>query len=97
MKWIIILSLLIIVWMFVVVRFRKQIQTAIYLWKVFQSMRKPNKTIKKPNENVKNLGEVPLIKCSKCGTWIPQANALNLRSKISYCSANCMESAARVS
>lgn len=94
MKWIIILGLLIVVWMFVIVRFRRQIQTAIYLWKLFQSARQPNRVVKKPNENEKALREVPLVKCSKCGTWTPQTAALNLRSKTFYCSTNCMESAA---
>jgi Sec-independent protein translocase protein TatA len=97
MKWLIILGLLILVWAIIAVRYRRQIQTAIYVWKMFRKMRQPEKTAEKQIEKKENSGDVSLVKCAKCGTWIPQKNAFNLRSKIFYCSANCMESAVKVS
>lgn len=96
MKWLIILGLLFILWTFVVVRYRRQIQTAIYVWKMFRKMRQAGKPTEKQIGKQESLGQASLVKCSKCGTWIPQKNALNLRSKIFYCSANCMESAVKV-
>lgn len=96
MKWLIILGLIVLLWMFVAVRYRKQILTAVYVWKMFRQMRQRSKPIEKQIEKQENLGDAPLVKCAKCGTWIPHTSALNLRSKISYCSANCMESAVRV-
>ena len=97
MKWLIILGLLILVWVFIAVRYRQQIQTAIYVWKMFRKMRQASRPTERQIEKQENSSEVPLVKCAKCGTWIPQKNAFNLRSKIFYCSANCMESAVKVS
>lgn len=37
-----------------------------------------------------------LVRCSACGTWIPQGRALKLRaSNTSYCSAACLERSAQ--
>ena len=96
MKWLIVLGLLFAVCVLIAVRYRRQIQTAIYVWKMFRKMRQASKPIEKQIEKQENLSDVPLVKCAKCGTWIPKKNAMNLRSKIFYCSANCMESAVRV-
>lgn len=96
MKWLIILSLLFVLWMFVAIRYRKQIQTAIYILKMFRKMQAAGKPAEKQIEKQENLRDISLVKCAKCGTWIQQKNALNLRSKISYCSANCMERAVKV-
>jgi hypothetical protein len=63
---------------------------------MFRKMRQASKPLEKQIEKQENLNDVALVKCAKCGTWIPQKNALNLRSKIFYCSANCMESAVKV-
>lgn len=96
MKWLFILFLLAALGVFFAVRYRKQIQVAIYVWKMFRKMRQADKPAEKQIEKSENLGEVPLVKCAKCGTWTSQKNAMNLRSKIFYCSANCMESAVEV-
>ncbi len=96
MKWLIILGLLFVVSAFVAIRYRRQIQTAIYVWKMFRKMRQTNSPLEKQIEKQENPADVSLVKCAKCGTWIPKKNALNLRSKTFYCSATCMESAVRV-
>jgi len=92
MKWLIILVLFILLTAIVAVRYRRQIQTALYVWKMFRKMRQMNKTDEKQIEQPKTK-DVPLIRCAKCGTWTEQKNALNLRSKTFYCSTNCMEQA----
>ena len=96
MKWLIILGLLFAVCVLIAVRYRKQIQTAIFMWKMFRKMRQAGKPVEKQIDKQENLSEVALVKCAKCGTWTSKKNALNLRSKIFYCSANCMESAVKV-
>jgi hypothetical protein len=77
-------------------RYRRQIQTALQLWKMFRQFKKaaapPEKKIEKRGVD-KNA---PLVRCARCGKWIAQSEALNLRSKTSYCSAVCMEKAARI-
>jgi hypothetical protein len=92
MKWLILVILFFLLAVIIAFRYRRQIQTALYVWKMFRKMRQANKSEEKQIEQP-NAKDVPLIRCAKCGTWIPQKNALNLRSKTFYCSANCMEQA----
>ena len=95
MKWLIILGLLLIVGIIVVSRYRRQIQMAIYVWRMFRRMRQMGKTDEKQIQTDENTKESPLIRCGKCGTWIPKNKALSLRSGIYYCSANCLETTAK--
>jgi transcription initiation factor IIE alpha subunit len=97
MKWLIILGLLFILGAIIAVRYRRQIQTAIYVWKMFRKMRQVSKPAEKQIKKQEKMSEVPFVKCAKCGTWISQKKAFNLRSRAFYCSANCMESAVKVS
>lgn len=90
MKWIILLFLFSMLVVIFVVRFRKQINGAIILWKTLQ--KPPEKQIK----NSVNLREVPLVKCRDCGTWIPQTNALSVDSRRFFCSQTCLEKAVKV-
>lgn len=96
MKWLIFLGLVIILLAIVAVRFRRQIKMAIYVWRMFRKMRQVGKSGEKPVEKIENPKDAPLVRCAKCGTWIPQNKALNLRSGIFYCSKNCLETTAKV-
>lgn len=97
MKWLIILFLLFVLFAFIAARYRRQIQMGIYVFKMFRKMRQMNKPAEKQIDKPAISNDVQLIRCAKCGTWIPQSNALNLRnSKTFYCSANCMERAVKV-
>ncbi len=95
MKWLILLVLLAVAGVFAAVRFRRQIQTGIYLYRMFQKMRGINKADERQITQKENPKDVPLVRCARCGTWTPQNKALNLRSKVFYCSANCMENAVK--
>jgi hypothetical protein len=93
MKWIIILILFLVLMAMIVVRFRRQINTGIEIFKMFRQLRNQTKPQdKKLDKKAANESE-PLVRCAKCGTWTPQSSALNLRSKTFYCSTNCMEKA----
>lgn len=93
MKWLIILGLLAILVIFIAVRFRRHIQTGIYLFKMFRKMRQMNKpeTREKQIETPSASGDVKLVRCAKCGSWIPQATAMKLSKNTFYCSSKCME------
>lgn len=91
MKWLIILALFILLAMIIATRFRRQIQTSLYVWKMFKKMRQSDNSGEKQINQSNNSKDVPLIRCAKCGIWVPPKNALNLRSKTYYCSANCMQ------
>jgi len=96
MKWLIILGLLIVVLVLIATRFRQQIKMAIYVWRMFRKLRQAGKTDEKQIEKQTNPNDVALVRCAKCGTWIPQNKALNLRSGIYYCSKVCLETTAKV-
>lgn len=100
MKWLIILGLLAVLAIFIAVKFRRHIQSGIYLLKMFRQMRQMNKPTEKSEkriENAENPGDVQLVRCTKCGSWIPQRTALKLSKNTYYCSSKCMETAVRVS
>lgn len=97
MKWIIILLLIAVVLVLIANRYRQQIRTAIYLWRMFRKMRQMSKTDEKQIEKKDANESVPLVRCAKCGTWTAQSNALNLRSKDFYCSTKCLENAGKMS
>ncbi|HEY0427896.1 MAG TPA: hypothetical protein VGC76_08945 [Pyrinomonadaceae bacterium] len=93
-KFLFILLLLLLVSGLVALRYRKQIQMALYMFRMFRKMRQMSKAPEeKQIEKTEASSDAKLVKCARCGTWIPQSKALNLRSKTFYCSANCMESA----
>ncbi len=96
MKWVIILILFAGLTTIMALRYRRQLQTALYVWRMLKKMRRMNDTKEKQIEKKETTGDVQLIRCAKCGTWIPQKNALKLRSKTFFCSANCMEKAVEV-
>jgi hypothetical protein len=98
MKWLILLGLLMTLVIFIAVRYRRQIQTALQLWKMFRQYKKatapPPPSAEKKIVN-RDAGSA-LVRCARCGKWLAPSEALNLRSKTSYCSTACMEKAARI-
>lgn len=91
MKWLIFLGLIFVLLVIIAARYRRQIKMAIYVWRMFRKMRQAGKTEEKQIEKQSNTKDVALVRCAKCGTWIPQTKAINLRSGINYCSTNCLE------
>lgn len=91
MKWLILIGIILIVGIIIAMRYRRQIQMALYVWRMFRKMRQAGKTDEKQIETKENTNDVPLIRCAKCGTWIAKNKALSLRSGVYYCSTNCLE------
>jgi hypothetical protein len=91
MKWLIILILFLILIAIIAVRYRRQINVGIEIFKMFRQLKNQTKPREKKLDKKTADKAAPLVRCAKCGTWTPQTSALNLRSKTFYCSANCME------
>jgi len=91
MKFLIILVLLLIVLAFIAMRYRKQIQTAIYMWRMFSKMRQLSKPSGKQIESQPIAANAALVRCNGCGDWVEEINVLKMGNKISYCSAACIE------
>ena len=98
MKWLILLAFLVGLVVFIAVRYRRQMQTALQLWKMFRQFKKAAAPLpaEKKIENRGRDSNSPLVRCARCGKWLAASEALNLRSKTSYCSTACMEKAARI-
>jgi len=96
MKWLILLGLLIVLAGIIATRYHRQIKMAIYVWRMFRQMRQGGKTDERQARKIDNPKSAALVRCAKCGTWIPPKNALNLRSGIYYCSKICLETIAKV-
>lgn len=98
MKWLIILGLLAVLVIFIVVKFRRHIQSGIYLLKMLRKMRQMSQPPKKEKqiETPANQDDVQLVRCTKCGSWIPQNTALKLSKNTFYCSSKCLEAAVKV-
>ena len=96
MKWLIVIALIVVIALFVANRYRKQIQMALYVFRMFRKMRQMNKSEEKQINTAANANDTALVNCAKCGTWIPQNKALKLRSGVFYCSSNCLETTAKV-
>ncbi|HEX8639452.1 MAG TPA: hypothetical protein VF692_15390 [Pyrinomonadaceae bacterium] len=95
MKFLIILALFLFALALIAFRYRKQIQTAIYMWRMLKKMHRMNKTPEKSIPTKANQKDAPLVRCVSCGNWTPETNVLKLGAKSVYCSANCMEKAVR--
>lgn len=92
MKWIILLILFLILIAYIVIRFRRQINFGIEMYKMMRQFRDQTKPEKKPLEKTgKSKGDSMLVRCSRCGKWIPQDRAVNLRAGNFYCSTVCLE------
>ena len=93
-KFLVIAFLVLVLLGLVLLRFRKQIQSVLYVVRMFRQMRNANQpAAEKTIEQKEKAVSGPLVRCSRCGTWIPKTSAMNLGGKTYYCSANCIESA----
>ncbi len=97
MKWLIILFLLLALTAIIAVRYRRQIQTAIYMYRMFRKMRQVSKGTEKQIETKQNPLNVPLVRCVGCGNWVAETEVLKMGNKISYCSTACIEKNVKVS
>jgi len=75
-------------------RYRKQLVAAHRIWQMLRGTAPGtfpvnNVPTKKPTNE-----PVPLVKCTRCGTWTPLDRSIKLGQSIYYCSSNCMENKA---
>ncbi|MGI8470438.1 MAG: hypothetical protein ACR2N3_18515 [Pyrinomonadaceae bacterium] len=96
MKFLVILFILLVLLMLLALRYRRQIQTGLHVWRMYKQIRQASKPSEKPAAKRKIEKGESLVRCARCGKWLAPSDAVNLRSKTIYCSTNCMEKAARL-
>jgi hypothetical protein len=91
-KVLVVLVLLLFLLAMIAVRYRRQIKTGIEIFKMFRQMRagSVNASQERQIRKQEDLANAPLVKCIKCGTWVPQPKAMKLGGN-TYCSAVCVE------
>jgi hypothetical protein len=92
---IVILIVIFLLFALTAIRYRRQIAGAIRVWRMFKAMRDQTTNRDQPEIPAaeKNMGR--LVNCGKCGKWIPEVNALRLSGNSYFCSAVCLEQAAK--
>ena len=98
MKYLLILSLLLVVVGFLYWRLRPYIQMARRALGFMRDLRRVNlgtDAADLPRPKTTSAAAERLTPCAACGTWTPASRALTLRASSSvYCSAACLERAA---
>lgn len=75
-------------------RYRRQIMAIFEFWRSVQMIRERSQ---------KRGGELPdepatrgqLVNCPKCGTWVPETEAIRIGRSTFYCSSECVETTAK--
>lgn len=97
MKFLVILFILLMVLMLLALRYRRQIQAGLQIWRMFRQVRQSSKPAEKPTARQKKIEQSEsLVRCARCGKWIAPSEAVKLRGNTTYCSTKCMEKAARL-
>ena len=78
------------------VRYRRHIAGAIQIWRSLQTVRKQMNQGKSGADRQESIPAGKLVNCARCGTWVPENRAINLRGGASYCSSACLEKTADV-
>ncbi|MEP6704026.1 MAG: hypothetical protein ABJB34_04410, partial [Acidobacteriota bacterium] len=76
------------------IRYRKQIMVMLQIWRSLKSMHDKVKEKQVRTQDAMPAG--PLVNCAKCGAWVPEQTAIQLRGGTFYCSSSCFESAVPV-
>lgn len=95
MEWLIVILVIAAFAAYLIYRYRKQIRTAIMMYRAFRQMRQQMKPTKKQVEPKARTRDTELVRCAKCGTWIPKDEAVKLKSQL-FCSLACLEESVTV-
>ncbi len=72
-------------------RYRKQIMVGVNIWRQFKSMQEQVRGQNEKPIDAPKASNGNLVRCSKCGTWVPENSAVKLGPNVFYCTTDCME------
>lgn len=72
-------------------RYRRQIAAMLQVWRMLKSMRQAGRPSENRIDSSERAVNTKLVNCVKCGSWVPESNAIKLRGTY-FCSASCLES-----
>ena len=93
MKLLFLLALLLIFALLLWSRYRRHIESALYIFRIFRKMQQVDKgeSPKRQFEKPVDVNDIQLVRCAKCGNWITQTNSFKFGTNSYFCSAVCME------
>lgn len=80
---------------FTAYKYRRQIRTLREFWRMARQMRQMGPQMRREVEEPQAPLSGKLVNCSKCGTWVPEERAVRLGKASVFCSAACLEKAAK--
>ncbi len=94
----VILAVIAILLLLTAFRYRRQIQAAIQVWRMFRKMREVGKQNEAGQQipDRSNSGDVELVMCARCNAWRPRSEALKFSRGTFYCSTKCVNEAMNV-
>lgn len=84
-----ILIVILLVFGFVMIRFRRQIAGVIGIAKALKETQQAATQATSQLRNNASEKSIPLVNCSKCGVWVPQAKARKM-GELFFCSDACI-------
>ena len=95
MKYLFVLGVIMFFVMLIAVRYRKQINAAIQVARMLRDAREGVKEIQPASTRREPMAAAALVKCSGCGTWVPENRAKRMRTGDVFCSDECIHAKAR--
>lgn len=89
----IILAVLFILLALTAFKYRRQIKTIIGVSRAIRNAATGGVAQQARIEEPLHAGK--LVNCSKCGTWVPENNAIKFGAKTFFCTDSCLQSAIR--
>lgn len=90
-----ILAVIVVIFVLTAVRYRRQINGAIRVWRMFKALRQQTgKDVRKNLNRGQQTRPLSLVNCAGCGSWIPEADAVRLGRTSYFCSGRCLEETA---
>ena len=93
MKYLLLLLIVAVFFIWLSWRFRWQIAAARQVWKMLVETNKQMNQRGAARQPPQKIPAGKLVRCEKCQTWIPKDTALGFGNNTYFCSAQCMEKA----
>ncbi len=91
MKWLLVLLIIAAVIGYFIYRYRKHIQTALFMYRTFRRMKKQASTVQQKQVPVRDTSQdSELVRCPKCAKWIGKQDGVKLKGDF-FCSLECLE------
>ncbi|MEZ5306937.1 MAG: hypothetical protein R2684_07310 [Pyrinomonadaceae bacterium] len=90
MKWILLLAILAGIVLYLVLRYKKHIQTAIFMYRTYRKMKAASRRRTESIPEARVEADTEMLKCPSCGKWIARSEAVKLKSDY-FCSLQCLE------